>query len=187
MNDDQDPRVMPYRQLSLIDAGGARFNAERTHRYELWRPLGGGHGTACFIMLNPSDADDHDDDPTIRLCKGYASRWGYGMLRVVNLYSFISTDPGALYTDSAEKTGNPENLATIVRVARSADIVVAAWGNHAYELLRRGERQASVVLEMFLGRLTCLAVTSSGCPHHPLRLRKDLKPQPYHYTEKKAP
>lgn len=172
-------------QLSLLRTGGARFNAARTHRYELWRTLdGGGHGTVCFIMLNPSDADEHEDDPTIRVCKGYGARWGYARLMVVNLYSFISTEPKALYDHPQDKTGNPENFQTIVLRAAESTLLVAAWGNHVGELLKRGDRQVSRVLETFLGRLTCLAITDTGAPHHPLRLRKDLTPQPYHYLEK---
>lgn len=162
----------------------ARFSADRTHRYELWRDLGTGSGTVCFIMLNPSVADELEDDLTIKICKARVAAMGYRKLVVVNLYSFISTDPSALYEDTEDKTGNPENLQTIVRVASAADRIIAAWGAHATKLHRAGSQQAARVMQAFLGRLECLAINDEGTPHHPTRLRKDLPIQPYHYLPK---
>lgn len=49
----------------------------------------GGYKNLClFIMLNPSTADAHIDDPTIRRCIGFAKSWGYGGILVGNLYAF---------------------------------------------------------------------------------------------------
>ena len=48
------------------------------------------------IMLNPSTADADQDDSTIRRLIGFAKRWGNGVLNVVNLYAYRSTDRGAL-------------------------------------------------------------------------------------------
>ena len=57
---------------------GAEFSECRTWRYVLWRRWGW-HGFAkqvMFIGLNPSTADETDDDPTIRRCIRFA-KTGY--------------------------------------------------------------------------------------------------------------
>ena len=52
---------------------GATFSPCRTWRYTLWRSWGIGNGkNAVFIGLNPSTADEVQDDPTIRRCINFA-------------------------------------------------------------------------------------------------------------------
>lgn len=62
----------------------ATFSPDRLHRYTLWREWGGltptGKGFAMIIGLNPSTADETEDDPTIRRCIGFAKSWGYDAL-----------------------------------------------------------------------------------------------------------
>ena len=48
-------------------------------------------------MLNPSTADETDDDPTIRRCIEFAKRDGYGGIHVVNLFAIRATDPKELW------------------------------------------------------------------------------------------
>ena len=58
----------------------AIFSPDRRYRYLLRRRVGESNRRALFIMLNPSAADERDDDPTIRRCIGFARDWGYGIL-----------------------------------------------------------------------------------------------------------
>ena len=60
-----------------------------------------------FIMLNPSTADEHLNDPTVRRCMDFASRWGYGTLFVTNLSPLRATDPTELKAAGPE----PEDVA----------------------------------------------------------------------------
>ncbi|MBK8271403.1 MAG: DUF1643 domain-containing protein [Planctomycetes bacterium] len=46
-----------------------------------------------FIGLNPSTADETQDDPTVRRCIRYAQSWGYGALCMTNIFAYRSTDP----------------------------------------------------------------------------------------------
>lgn len=46
-----------------------------------------------FIGLNPSTADETQDDPTVRRCIRYAQSWGYGALYMTNIFAFRATDP----------------------------------------------------------------------------------------------
>ena len=77
-------------------------------------------------MLNPSTADAHALDPTVRRCVGFATSWGFGSLEVTNLFAFRATDPAVLVAHG-EPVGEGNDRA-IIESASSADRVVVAWG-----------------------------------------------------------
>jgi len=147
----------------------AEFSADKVYRYRLWREWGDIESRCCFLMLNPSVADDELDDPTIRRCIGFATRWGFGALDVVNIFAFRSTDPRALKT--AEDPVGPDNNAHIAAVAQRAGKVVAAWGNHGAlygrsTFVRHHLRELGIVPMAF-------RITKQGEPEHPLYQRDD--------------
>jgi hypothetical protein len=125
-----------------------------------------------FIGLNPSTADASSDDPTIRRCIRFARDWGYGSLWMVNLFAFRATQPIRLL-EVADPIGS-ENDLWLDKAVNSAQLVIAAWGNHG-ALLNR----ASLVRERFHGKLNALTVTGRGMPGHPLYLRADSIPFAY--------
>jgi len=155
----------------------AIFSPCRTWRYALTRewesPLGDGEELSClFVCLNPSTADEIDDDPTVRRCIGYAKAWGYSKLTVCNIFALRSTDPKALYTH-ADPVG-PENLAHIAREAVRHELIVAAWGNHG-ELRGQGVTVRNL-LEVLAESVHVLGLNLDGQPKHPLYLRADIEP-----------
>ena len=146
------------------------FSPCRTYRYALWREWIGGYGYAMFVGLNPSTADETQDDPTIRRCIAFAKAWGYSGLCMTNLFAFRATDPKDMKA-SADPTG-PENDAHLLALADGAGVIVAAWGANG---IHKG-RDANV--RNLLPALHCLALTKDGHPGHPLYLRKTLTPVP---------
>ncbi|WP_017715853.1 DUF1643 domain-containing protein [Kamptonema formosum] len=66
------------------------------YRYLLGREWEPSKGRVVFVMLNPSIADEKQDDPTLRKCITLAQSWGYGSLEVVNLFGFRATKPAQL-------------------------------------------------------------------------------------------
>lgn len=155
------------------------FSDCRTWRYHLWRPAavaGEKPGYVNFICLNPSTADEVRDDPTVRRCMGYAAAWGYSALMVTNVFALRSTDPAALYRAGANPVG-PHNDGHIFRAAQGADLIVAAWGEHA-KLYNR-DRRVMEILACF--DLNYLRLNSSGRPGHPLYLPSRLKPIAWEY------
>lgn len=107
---------------AIISEGGR-------YRYALTREWGRGP-RVLFIMLNPSTADAMQDDPTIRKCIGFAQRWGYSKLTVVNLYAYRATKPDDLWQaalDGVDIMG-PKNATCIDTAASCANMIVAAWG-----------------------------------------------------------
>lgn len=153
------------------------FSDDRSHRYLLERRWGG-DGPACMVIgLNPSAADETQDDPTIRRCIGFAQSLGFPALVMTNLYSLRSTDPAGLFEDEPTR---PENLEHIVTAARTASVVVAAWGATSAPQKRERARQLRKLLADWAGvELQALAVCRDGSPRHPLYLHSNCRPSPW--------
>lgn len=140
------------------------FDDTRTYRYSLVHTWDASLPTMTFVMLNPSTADEQDLDPTLRRCKGFAIREGYGSIRVLNLYAYRTKDPKELFR--AEDPVGPENDDTLAGLSGP---VVAAWGGDAKrERVRRA-------LEILPRTLLAFGFTKSGQPWHPLYLPRDLE------------
>lgn len=127
-----------------------------------------------FVMLNPSTADATLDDPTIRRCLAFATKWGATELRVVNLFALRSTDPKELYKHP-DPIG-PENRRFLEQGGRGAHRVIAAWGAHAMRVRPEWVREALSILGP---SLSCLRLTADGSPGHPLYLPAASEPQPF--------
>lgn len=130
-------------------------------------------GRLVWIMLNPSTADAHTDDLTLRLIQGHTRRRGHVGLTVVNLFALRSTDPAAIRRHQ-DPVGPHNDEAIIDAVtAPGVDRVVVAWGANGG--CRRRDRAV-------LGLLGAAGVTPyrlgpptrHGKPQHPRGLRTDL-------------
>lgn len=143
----------------------------RTWRYSLTRDVAPitGEGTVAFVGLNPSTADETQDDPTIRRCIAFARSWGFARLKMLNVYAFRATDPRAMFA-AADPIG-PDNDCTIAKVVGGSDLVVCAWGVH-------GADRAADMLGL-IAAPHCLGLTKHGAPRHPLYLRADTAPVPF--------
>ncbi len=142
----------------------------RTYRYALWRDWEMTNPTyVLFVGLNPSTADEVEDDPTIRRCVDYAKRWGYGALCMANLFAYRATKPEVMKAH-AQPIG-ADNDRWLLELAKDAGVVVAAWGVDGAHLARDRD------VERLLGeKLSCLKLTKHGYPGHPLYLKKLSKP-----------
>ncbi len=149
--------MMKYiRKTALIE--------EPYYRYLLYRQWRGG-SAVLFIGLNPSTADQFEDDPTIRRCVGFADRLGFGALYMGNLFAARTTDPRFL-----SELDDPVGPLTDLYLRKMADctpMVVAVWGGH-----RMAWRRVSDIQTMF-PVLYCFGQLGSGAPKHPLYLPKD--------------
>jgi hypothetical protein len=155
---------------------------EGPYRYRLARQWGepvqgvsARRPTMCFVMLNPSTADDQVDDPTIRRCIGFARREGCAGLVVVNLFAWRATKPVDL-PRGPEAVG-PRNDEAIAAAVREATVVVAAWGAswpsparvlHVLKLIRDNGKTPHA-----------LGVSLGMHPRHPLYLHAASPLRPY--------
>ena len=146
----------------------AIFSDNRKYRYTLWRTWDTKLGYAMFIGLNPSTADETEDDPTIRRCIGFAKAWGYGALCMTNLFAYRATKPKDMQI--ADSPIGSENDHFLKSVATLASIVIAAWGING-SFLQRDQEVISLVPNKHV-----LRITKKGHPAHPLYLPKNITP-----------
>jgi hypothetical protein len=163
---------------------GAVLSRDRFYRYRLWRSWGSGERIVAFIMLNPSTADENVDDPTIRKCIGFAKRWEFDRLDVVNLFAWRATKPKDLL--SSPNAVGPDNEQHVTEVIYHAERVVLAWGSHAplrnwisNEIVRP---QWSVIRT--LAKAGTFGRNLDGAPKHPLMLAYDTPFQPVRELER---
>ena len=142
----------------------------RMYRYALWRTWDESKPYALFIGLNPSTADETEDDPTIRRCIGFSRTWGFGGLCMANLFAFRATKPGVM--KAAEDPIGPDNDQWIRQLSVDAGVIVAAWGNGGSHLDR-----SRTIAEM-IPNLKCLQLNKSGEPVHPLYQPSTATPIP---------
>ncbi len=163
-------------QLAHSDEPVAIFSKDRQYRYTLWREVNPqGYDYVMWIALNPSTADEKIDDPTVRRMQGFSRAWGARYCLVTNVFAFRATDPKVM-KKQADPFG-PDNLSHIVRLAKGAKAVVAAWGTHGDWM--GGEFKVRDALSGSSGHLEdvfplkCLGKTKHGHPKHPLYVRAD--------------
>jgi hypothetical protein len=158
----------------IPESNTAVFSPCRLYRYTLWRrwsTVGEPDKFLQVIGLNPSTADETQDDPTIRRCIDFAKRWGYGALCMTNLFAWRDTLP-----ENMKKAADPvgeENDRWLAAVAGAAGMTLAAWGKHGSHLGR-----AKKVLAM-LPQVHYLKLNGDGSPGHPLYIKGDTLPKPF--------
>lgn len=172
---------MATEQLGILDYTGATLSHDRRYRYSLVRGWGAGP-ELVVVGFNPSTADEHLNDPTVRRCIAYAKRWGYARLRMVNLYALRATDP-AVVLHAPDPVGPECDYYLQMAIAEDDPgeperMVLLAWGALG-GLARPRVRQ---VRKLAAGRpVHALALTKDGSPRHPLYMRADAKPVPYRW------
>jgi hypothetical protein len=167
-------------QVASLAGDRAIFSNDRRYRYMLTRDFGPGPAVA-WVGLNPSTADEQQDDPTIRRIIGFSRREGFGRLIMLNLYGYRSTDPSALA--SIEDPCGPANVSHFLRECAAVDTIVCAWGAWWKQRERTiVESPLRAVLRSQAPgtpeiparwRVRCLGYTASGEPRHPLYVHRD--------------
>ena len=135
-----------------------------------------------FVGLNPSKADGHRDDPTLRRLQGFAHHWGYHHLVVLNLFARISASP-SLLCRCTEPIGTESDL--ILRnwfqqwAQQPTWDLWLGWGvggrfrqrdEAVLKMLNDISDQRGVLPPPFVTGLT-----KAGYPRHPLYLPRDVQ------------
>lgn len=142
------------------------------YRYLLTRRWGQG-GTLLYVMLNPSTADERQNDPTIERCERRARAMGFGAFAVANLFGWKATLPKVL-----KRTTDPigtQNDEVLLGAATRADLILCGWGTHGAHLGRGAqvrEKLAAANLPLW-----SLGLTKDGHPRHPLYVSYATEPQ----------
>lgn len=144
---------------------GAIFSEDRKYRYALWRSWNG-LPRVMFIGLNPSTANENEDDPTIRRVIRFARDWGYGGVFMMNLFGIVSSNPKYLLT-CPDPIGDNDKYLELY--SQSSKEIVFAWGN-----FKEAEQRAKEIVAKFKFA-TCLGRNANGTPKHPLYISADTK------------
>jgi len=145
---------------------GAVISPCRRYRYALWREWDKRAPQMLIIGLNPSTADEIEDDQTIKRCIGFAQREDCGKLVMLNLFAFRATEPRDML--AATDPIGPRNDAMLRSYSRDerTAFAVAAWGTHA------PAARVTKVLSIF-PKLVCFGRNADRSPKHPLYLPRD--------------
>ncbi|MCT0213416.1 DUF1643 domain-containing protein [Synechococcus sp. CS-1327] len=164
--------VLPSATLRELDGErGAVFSPCRRYRYALWRRWGEPADGAVVVGLNPSTADEHADDPTVRRCIAFARDWGFSGLTMINLFAFRATRPADL-VEAADPVG-PDNDRWLQACCAGSRLVVAAWGR------RGGWLERDQAVRRMLPPLQVLGLGKTASPLHPLYLPRTRRPVPW--------
>lgn len=148
-----------------------------TYRYGLSRVWEPQEPAVLFIMLNPSTADEHRNDPTVARCETRARVMGFGGVMIANLFAFRATRPKDLKL--APLPVGDQNDPVLAAWSQSADLVVAAWGVHGGH-----QDRARQVARLLTGNVRHLGLTRDGHPRHPLYVAFSTKPEPWPAEER---
>lgn len=146
-----------------------------TYRYELRRTWHESSTKLIIIGLNPSTADATNDDPTIRKCVGFAKRWKFGGIIMLNLFAYRAAYPKLLKVMLERRKFDivgPDNDETILGVTGLPNTkILCAWGTHGV-LSGRGAEVLETLRSMSgrARRINHLGLTKGGYPKHPLYL-----------------
>jgi len=151
-----------------ISYSNAQFSDDGKHRILLSRIWDFSKPMIMFIGLNPSTANADNDDPTIMRVKAIAKNLGYGGIYMMNLFTYISTDPKQLDIEN----GNHPNADELLKsFGAECEKVVFAWGN--FNVFDRDKEVKTMFPNAF-----ALNINKNGSPKHPLycKINTDLIP-----------
>lgn len=159
---------------------GAIFDSNKQYRYVLWRIWNRKKPPIMVIGLNPSTANEFENDNTItRLAgrNGLAKRWGHGGLIMMNLFPRVTPKPEELfkYQVHDENTGFiAKNDLTMRELLPQCSKVLYAWGS--FNVKPRAMEVFKIVDESKIWTYI-LKRNADGSPMHPLYVPKncDLK------------
>jgi len=118
-----------------------------------------------FVGLNPSTANEENNDPTIRSVFRIANNNGYGGFYMTNCFPYISTNP-----EDLKDFGNTVlNDQILYKVAAICQHVVFAWG--AFPVIKDLGRD--IEMTGMFPNAKALAINKNGSPKHPLYCKSE--------------
>ena len=136
----------------------AEFSIDKKDRYSLKREWDKSKNQILYIMLNPSMADDKNDDPTIRRLIDFTRKFEYGGFLVGNIFTTITPNPKEI---DRSKGISDKNFEELFKLINKVDLIVYAWGNTVEE--------PKPLKELVLSP-KCFGKNLNGTPKHPLYL-----------------
>jgi hypothetical protein len=156
----------------------------RKYRYQLHRNVDMFNvKTIAYFGINPSTADEYEDDRTVKKWMGFAVRNECRDFFVANIYAYRATDVNRL-----SETDDPVGLDNdhhIVNIIEKSDVLIPCWGSR-HKLPCSLQPRLDTILKKLLDSskpVMCFGLTQSGDPKHPLMLPYDTPLIPIENTE----
>ena len=141
----------------------AEFSIDKKERYSLKREWDNSKNKILYIMLNPSLADDKNDDPTIRRLINFTKKFNYGGFLVGNIFTTITPNPKEL---DKSKGMSDKNFEELIKLINKVDQIVYAWGSSIEE---------PQLLKKLVLNPKCFGKNLNGTPKHPLYVPSQTK------------
>lgn len=154
-----------YRRIDMHT--DAYFSPDRIYRYWLIRIWDDSLPVNCTCGVNPSKADEKENDPTIRKDIGFSERQGFGGLLKVNVSAYRSTDPKPARVHGIGAENSPIDIRAYYELF-GAKQFIACWGKNG----RWFQSQVDALLQEFT-EAVCFGRNSDGTPRHTLYLKYD--------------
>ena len=145
----------------------AEFSIDKKDRYSLKREWDKSKNQILYIMLNPSMADDKNDDPTIRRLINFTKKFDYGGFLVGNIFTKITPNPKEI---DRSKGISDKNFEELFKLINKVDQIVYAWGNSVEE---------PKILKEMISNPKCFGKNFNGTPKHPLYLPSSSQLESY--------
>ncbi len=158
----------------LSQFSGAVLDHTRSYRFLLWR-FWDERPRIHFNGLNPSSANELNDDPTVKRWCQFAKAWGYGGFYATNLSAYISSLPEVL---DQQEAFHKANYPAIKMASGLSVLSVVCWGD-LIKHIPNGKAVADHVIKEYLDSPMCFGLTKSGNPKHPLYLPDDAELMAY--------
>lgn len=155
----------------LIRQIGAKFSKCEKYRYVLWRIWDKEKPLVMFIGLNPSSANESENDPTINKVCRIAKNNGYGGVFMLNCFPYISTDPTQMLLCNNNSEEFIQNDIWLSEIGSKCQDVVFAWGN--FRVVKKMGRDLH--LKNLFPKAKALWINKNGSPKHPLYCKQDIK------------
>ena len=167
---------------TLIQQSEAHFSDCEKYRYWLRRDWDLSREAICFLMLNPSTANEVDNDPTIERCQRRAIAMGYGSMIIVNLFPFRMTDSTQLNTEKDLLGDAAEADNCIIRAVQASAITVCGWGKHPLAAPRGQDVLLKLKNVRLQDKVKYLQLNADNSPQHPLYIAYAKQPVPFVIT-----
>jgi len=141
---------------------GAIFEQGEKYRYVLWRLWSKSKPYVLFIGLNPSSANNKDNDPTVRRLISLCRSNEFGGFSLCNLFGIITPNPRVIH-NTPDPILNQDGY--IQAHHNKSDITIFMWGS-----FKEARERAAVIIDLYGEGAMCFKQNADGSPIHPLYL-----------------
>lgn len=169
----------------------SHFSDDMQRRYFLKRKYLSNRGTLkmnegklCFILINPSYADELLFDKSNMIASNIGIKEGYNEVIILNMYSLITKDKKSLIK-KLDIASDALNDQTIIKECKSADKIILAWGTDDLFKERKNKIVSLLKKQGMKNKLYSIEyISKKKKVYNPAHLSRYLSDNPYNFKIK---